>query len=225
MKPIKKISQLLIQPIIRKRIHRTSIYTQNGITLHLPPGVFHPAYFFSTQFLLKYIRTIEIRNKQFLELGAGNGLISFVASGLGAQATASDISHTVITALQENAKSNNINIRIIESDLFANIPPQLFDIIAINPPYYPEDPRNAFEQAWYSGKEYQYFTRLFSQLAAYINSNTKVIMVLSEECDLQKIMDIASLYQFSFHQIIKKRIYWEWNYIFEITFQNALNAH
>ena len=34
----------------------------------------------------------------------------------------------------------NVNINLIESDLFKNIPKQQFDFIVINPPYYQKDP-------------------------------------------------------------------------------------
>ena len=161
MRIIKKIAQLFIQPVIRKRIHRTSIYTWKDITLHLPPGIFHPAYFFSTKFLLQHLMKKDVTGSSFLELGAGNGLISISAAQRGALVSSSDISVKVIELLKENARSNKVELKVIHSDLFDNIDPQQFSIIAINPPYYPKTPRNEFEQAWYCGENFEYFEKLF----------------------------------------------------------------
>ena len=137
MRIIKKIAQLFIQPVIRKRIHRTSIYTWKDITLHLPPGIFHPAYFFSTKFLLQHLMKKDVTGSSFLELGAGNGLISISAAKRGAHVSSSDISVKVIDLLKENARSNNVELRVLHSDLFDNIAEQLFSIIATGIHYLP----------------------------------------------------------------------------------------
>lgn len=216
MRIIKKIAQLFIQPVIRKRIHRTSIYTWKDITLHLPPGIFHPAYFFSTKFLLQHLMKKDVSGRSFLELGAGNGLISISAAKRGAHVSSSDISAKVIELLKENARSNNVELKVIHSDLFDNIAPQQFSIIAINPPYYPKAPRNEFEQAWYCGENFEYFEKLFLQLSKYHDVKSEVLMVLSEECDLSRIKNIAATNNYDLILKEKKRIYWEMNYIFEI---------
>ena len=216
MRIIKKIAQLFIQPVIRKRIHRTSIYNWKDITLHLPPGIFHPAYFFSTQFLLQHLLKLDVAGKTFLELGAGNGLISISSAKRGALVISTDISAKVIDLLKENAISNNVKLTIIQSDLFDNIPEQIISFIAINPPYYPKTPRNEFEQAWYCGENFEYFEKLFHRLTKYHDGNSLVLMVLSEECDLKRIGSIASKNNYTLNLREKKRIYWEMNYIFEI---------
>ena len=216
MRIIKKIAQLFIQPVIRKRIHRTSIYTWKDITLHLPPGIFHPAYFFSTKFLLQHLMKKDVSGRSFLELGAGNGLISISAAKRGALVSSSDISVKVIELLKENARSNKVELKVIHSDLFDNIDPQQFSIIAINPPYYPKTPRNEFEQAWYCGENFEYFEKLFLQLPKYHDVKSEVLMVLSEECDLSRIKNIAATNNYDLILKEKKRIYWEMNYIFEI---------
>lgn len=213
---IKKIAQLFIQPVIRKRIHRTSIYNWKDITLHLPPGIFHPAYFFSTKFLLRHLLKMEVIGKAFLELGAGNGLISIVIAKRGALVTSTDISTKVIEHLKENSRANNVDLTIVQSDLFDQVPEQLFSIIAINPPYYPKTPRNEFEQAWYCGENFEYFEKLFRELPKYHGDKSQVLMVLSEECDLKHIRSIATKNGYDLNLREKKRIYWEMNYIFEI---------
>ena len=158
----------------------------------------------------------DVTGSSFLELGAGNGLISISAAKRGAHVSSSDISVKVIDLLKENARSNNVELRVLHSDLFDNIAEQLFSIIAINPPYYPKTPRNEFEQAWYCGENFEYFEKLFLQLPNYHDVKSEVLMVLSEECDLSRIKNIAATNNYDLILKEKKRIYWEMNYIFEI---------
>lgn len=112
------------------------MYRYGNIRLEIPPQVFHPGFFFSTGLLLRYILTLPLQGKRFLELGAGSGLISIQAAKKGAIVTATDINPVAIDCLRRNCDQNNVTAEIILSDLFAVIPEQPFDIIAINPPYY-----------------------------------------------------------------------------------------
>lgn len=212
----KKLSQWFLQPIISRRISRASEYTYNGITLHIPAGVFHPKYFFSTKYLLKQLTTLPLSGKSFLELGAGNGLISISAAKRGAQVLASDISELAVKTLTQNAKDNNVSIEIIKSDLFDQIPKQTFDIIAINPPYYPKQARNDLEMAWYCGVNFEYFHALFSSIKDYMTPESMVLMVLADGCDIPKITSIAKSNGLEFVLFHKQKIWWEQEYIFRI---------
>jgi release factor glutamine methyltransferase len=212
----KIIAQKLYQPIIAKRIGRGDNYEYDGITLFIPAGVFHPRYFFSTKYLLSELKKLNLVNKRFLELGAGNGLISISAAKHGAQVTASDISELVVKTLKQNALDNNVSIQIIKSDLFNQIPKQTFDIIAINPPYYPKQARNDLEMAWYCGVNFEYFHVLFSQIKGYMDTSSLVLMVLSDGCDIPKITSIAKTNGLSFTLFHQQKIWWEKEFIFRI---------
>lgn len=212
----KKLNQWFIQPIIKRRISSASVYEHNGIKLHIPAGVFHPKYFFSTQFLLNTIQQLDLKNKSLLELGAGNGLISISAAKLGAVVTSSDISEKVISNLKINALSNNCQITCVHSDLFDNIPIQHYNIIAINPPYYPKQPRNELEMAWYCGPDFEYFRKLFPQLVSFLSPSTLTLMILSEECEIEKIRLIAQQSGLDLQSYSQKKIKWEQNFIFSI---------
>lgn len=212
----KKFTQWFLQPIISRRISRASEYVYHGITLHIPAGVFHPKYFFSTKYLLKQLTALPLQDQTFLELGAGNGLISISAAKHGAQVTASDISELVVKTLKQNALDNNVSIQIIKSDLFNQIPKQTFDIIAINPPYYPKQARNDLEMAWYCGVNFEYFQALFSQIKDYMDTSSLVLMVLSDGCDIAKITSIAKTNGLSFTLFHQQKIWWENEFIFRI---------
>ena len=121
-----------------------------------------------------------IKNKKFLELGAGSGIISFFASSEGAYVTASEIAEPALDGLYYNNKKLDANITIIESNLFDKLD-QVYDIIIINPPYYPKEPKNDEEIAWFCGSNFEYFNKLFSSIHQVVDSNTQTYMILSEK--------------------------------------------
>ena len=204
------------KPYLEKRLSKPQQYRYKKIKLTISPGVFHPAYFYSTKFLLKYILRLELRNKNILELGCGSGLISIAAAKRGALVTSSDISLTAVQALPNNAKLNSAKLTIIHSDLFAMIPDQQFDLIFINPPYYRGKPLTEKDHAWYSGEENEYFTRLFSDVKRFMNKNSKIIMVLSENCEIEFISECCDKNGLVMEMERKKNFFLETEMIFHI---------
>lgn len=193
------------------------MYNYGNIRLEIPPQVFHPGFFFSTRLLLRYISALSLQGQRFLELGAGSGLISMYASKKGATVTATDINPVAIECLRRNCDQNSVKLEIILSDLFASIPDQSFDLIAINPPYYKKQPLTMADHAWYCGVNGEYFEQLFTKLGKYIHKNSMVLMVLSEECDIDMISEIASGHHFYMQKKITKKSVWEYLYIYQIT--------
>jgi len=193
------------------------MYRYGNMRLEIPPQVFHPGFFFSTRLLLRYISALSLQGQRFLELGAGSGLISIHAARKGAIVTATDINPVAVEFLHRNCDQNNVTPEIILSDLFANIPEQSFDIIAINPPYYKKQPQTMADHAWYCGENGEYFEQLFTKLEKYIHKNSTVLMVLSEECDTKMISEIAFRHRFYMQKKITKKSIWEYLYIYQIT--------
>jgi release factor glutamine methyltransferase len=213
---IKHITTRLYKPLLAKYLSATRMYTYKGLRLVIPPAVFHPGFFFSTRLLLKYIAKLPLKDKSFLELGAGSGLIAMYAAREGAQVTASDINQVAIHSLEMNSRSNHISLTVIHSDLFTNIPLQRFDIIAINPPYYKKQPKTPAGYAWYCGEQGEYFQQLFSSLQWYMHSYSMVLMVLSDGCDLKMIVEMALSNGFKLNCVFEKKNWLEVNYIFSV---------
>ena len=163
MKAITKyITGKTLQPAVKKYLSKTRIYRYRNIELIIAPGIFHPAFFFSTKILLHYVLQLELSNKKLLELGAGSGLISFISAQKNALVTATDINPIAVEYLKTNSEKNHLPIKVILSDLFDKISPQQFDIIVINPPYYKKDPKTDADHAWYCGANAEYFYKLFA---------------------------------------------------------------
>ncbi len=217
---MKSLIKKILFPILKSayNIYATKerSYSYKGINVRVMPGVFHPGLFFSTKLLLEYISKNDLKDKNVLELGAGSGLISIYCATQNAKVTASDINPTAIKNINKNAKLNSVNIEVIESDLFEKIEMRKFDYIIINPPYFPKNPKNENEFAWFCGSDFQYFKKLFAQLNNYKTKETIVLMILSEDCDLQRIISIADENHFSMNIVFQKRVFGEANYIFRI---------
>lgn len=193
------------------------MYKYKDVRLAISPEVFHPGFFFSTQLLLQYVQKLSLEKKQFLELGCGSGLISIIAAQLGATVTSTDINPVAIEFLKKNSIQNNTKLQIIQSDLFKKIPIQQFDIIAINPPYYKKKPVAAKDYAWYCGENGEYFSELFGKLENYINTDTDILMVLFDGCDIDMINNFAAKHDFILKCMYSKQNMLEKNFIFKIT--------
>ena len=213
---LKHIVANTYKPLLVKYLSKTRVYRYEDIRLEIPPQVFHPGFFTSTQLLLQYINRLPVQGKNLLELGAGSGLIAIQAAKKGAVVTATDINPVAIEHLQINCLQNNVSLEIIQSDLFADIPSQLFDIIAINPPYYKKEPVTHQDYAWYCGENGEYFSRLFGQLAGYIHDNTEIIMVLCDGCDMKMIETAAAGNGFKLQLMLTKQNMLEKNFIYKI---------
>jgi release factor glutamine methyltransferase len=213
---VRHIATRTYKPILEKYLSVTRSYSHGALKLNIPAGVFHPGFFTSTKFLLKYVLRLPLNGKKLLELGAGSGLISLSAAAAGADVLATDINPVAVESLISNSIKNKIGLEILESDLFRSIPEQKFDIIAINPPYYRKDPLNMAESAWFCGKNGEYFIDLFRQLANYCHLETKVLMVLCEGCDMQMITQAANDHGWKLQLEETKTTILEKNYIFSI---------
>lgn len=218
---LQKKSLKFFHPILRRLgnyyLSKPRNYTYQDIIVKVLPGVFHPGLFFSTKVFLEYLESVELKGKRVLELGAGSGLISVYCSKQGSQVTASDINNAALEGITFNAHKNKETISIVHSDLFDQIDPDDFDIILINPPYYPKKPKDIGEKAWFCGEKFEYFQKLFKQLRVSGNQSVGVLMILSEDCELKKIMSIAKSNALNYEQVFTKIVNGEENYIFRIT--------
>jgi len=216
-KALKHIVAHTYRPLLALYLAKKRNYRYKDIVLEIPQGVFHPGFFFSTQLLLLYIGNLTLQGKKILELGAGSGLISIFTAKKGAKVTATDINPVAVEYLKKNSEKNGVGFEIINSDLFRDIPRQQFDIIAINPPYYKKKPATINDFAWYCGENGGYFQKLFNGLRGYIYKNSDVLMVLSEDCDINMIERMAAVKNFSLQKIVTKKAIWEYLYIYKVT--------
>ena len=213
---LKHIVAHTYKPLLEKYLSKPRLYKYGAIKLIVPPQVFHPGFFFSTRILLNYIRQFELQDKTFFEPGCGSGLISIFAAKKGAIVSARDINPVAVEFLKENSLLNNVNIRTIHSDLFQQIPKQSFDFIAINPPYYKKQPVTELDYAWLCGENGEYFASLFRGLNDYMHTDSVVIMVLFDGCDMEMIKQFAAQNNFGLQCVQTQKNLLERNLIYRI---------
>lgn len=213
---VKYIMSTTYKPLLVKYLSKTRTYSYQGITLEIAPEVFHPGLFFSTKLLLRYLAKEQLNNKNFLELGAGSGLLSIYAAKRGASVVATDINPIAIKCVKINATENQVEIETYQSDVFDSMPPRCFDFVLINPPYYKKKPLSLSEYAWYCGENGEYFQKLFAGLQGFIHSGSNVLMVLCDGCDLEMIRGMAKQNAFDMVCVHTQKTLVEMNYIFKI---------
>lgn len=190
----------------------------------MPPGVFHPGIFFSSPIFAGFLQKLDFQDKKVLDIGTGSGLLALVSARKGALVTALDIHPKAVETTLENARASGLSLHALESDLLDQLPPQPFDFILINPPYYPKRPQNLREHAFFAGENLEYFEKLFAQLPGYLNprnapesspNDTRIWLILSEDCALDRISEIAARNGFLLHSVFEQRKWGERFLIFQ----------
>ncbi|MGV6829053.1 MAG: methyltransferase [Flavobacteriales bacterium] len=222
MSKTRNIVKRILNPIIKygAKIYyrKPRKYKYQDIEVLVHPEVFPPHVTLSTKILLDFIAELDLQNKTFLELGCGSGIISLFASKKGAKVTATDINKTALDYLKTASEKNHLPLEILYSDLFKNLKNKSFNYIIINPPYYPKTPKNIKELAWFCGEDFQYFKNLFQQLPNFLTKKNKTYLILSEDCEISKIKELAQMQHISLEKILQVKKMKELNFVFKLQF-------
>jgi release factor glutamine methyltransferase len=132
----------------------------------------------------------------------------------GAQVTAVDKSPLAVTNTRENTKKNKLDIRVIQSDLFTDVP-ERFDVITFNPPYLPTGfPK---DDAWDGGTGGIEVTKRFlSDAYTHVTDNGRIYLLLSTRGDIQKLLDHFKQ-QYHFQKLDTLPFFFEQIMVYEIT--------
>jgi len=95
-------------------------------------GVYEPA---EDSYL--FVNHIPKLKGNILEIGCGTGIIGISLALKGNKVTAVDINPLAVEATKSNANSNNVDLEILEGDMFSSVKGRIFDAIVCNPPYLP----------------------------------------------------------------------------------------
>lgn len=106
-----------------------------GLSLHVTPDVLIPRP--ETELLVELALQRLPPNGRILDMGTGSGAIpvAIAHSRPDAIVTALDVSNNALAVAQRNAARHGVTIQFLQSDWYAALANQQFDIIVANPPY------------------------------------------------------------------------------------------
>ncbi len=202
----------------KQKISKTDIIKLLGFSIEIPPTVFHPSLYFSSKFLGEFLLTLDLTGKHVLDMGCGSGMLSLVAATRGAKVTSIDINDAAVHATRHNAKINSLeaSITAFASNLFDGlINTNMFDLILVNPPFYPNDPAELAEYAWKGGVHYNFIDQFTLHLNNYLTANGKAIFICSSDMDIIKVTTLFEKRHFTLQCLKQKRVLFERLYIYE----------
>ena len=144
------------------------------------PDVFNPGIFQTGAFLAQQLPHYLTAESVVLDMGTGSGIGAVFAAKISNQVTAADINPEAVRCVQINALLNKVEICAYQSDLFAALPPQKYDVILFNPPFFRGKAQDAYDHAWRSEDTVERFA---AQCGDYLTPEGFVLMVLSTNGD------------------------------------------
>jgi release factor glutamine methyltransferase len=166
----------------------TRISHAAGLRLTVPPTVFHPRFFLTSEYFAAFIARLDLAGKRVVDVGTGTGILALAAARAGAASVlAIDINPKAAEAAAQNASANGLASRVtaVCSDLFAEVAPDVrFDVILSNPPFFSGEPRDLADRAWNAGPGCRDIAQLFEQARARLAPDGVMYVILSSHADL-----------------------------------------
>ena len=179
-----------------------------GLKINVNEFTLIPRY--ETEYLIeltiKEIQQMNLTNLNILDLCTGSGAIGLTLKSLlpSSNVTLSDISKEALIIANKNKTELNLNVNIIESDLFKNITGK-FDVIISNPPYVmtnetlPKDVLYEPHLALYSGpKGIDHIEKIFKNIKSHLNNKYLIALEINEKSET----DITNLIKAYFEKNI-----------------------
>ncbi len=144
-------------------------------------GVFSKNYLdFGTRTLLENLDLNTIKGK-VLDFGCGYGPIGiFIKKNTNSQVDMIDINKRSLTLAKENAKLNQVDVNIFESDVYSNVK-EKYDFIITNPPIR-------------VGKEILY--RILFEATNYLKNNGQLWLVINKDQGAKSLVkDLGQIYK------------------------------
>jgi release factor glutamine methyltransferase len=160
-----------------------------GFRLVVPPTVFHPRYFLTSEYFADFIARLDLAGKRVAEVGTGSGILALAAARAGAaRVVAVDINPQAARTAADNARRNGLDgcVEAVCSNLLSALAPRpLFDVILSNPPYVAGEPRDLADRAWHAGPDYRDIAALFDQARERLAPGGRMYLLLSSDSDLR----------------------------------------
>lgn len=107
------------------------------ITIQSAPNIFSARHIDNATHLLITTAAKLTNPTRILDLGCGYGIVAIMLKQQFPQATvtAVDINNRAVDITRTNAQTHQLDISVIQSDIYKQLPSTIFDCIVTNPPY------------------------------------------------------------------------------------------
>src|SRR5258708_10628040 len=130
-----------------------------GFRLSVPPTVFHPRFFLSSEYFAEFIDRLDLSGKSVADIGTGSGILALAAARAGAtNVLALDINPNAARSARENAQANgfgNCVTAVCPNLLVSPSARPLFDGILSNPPQPAGSSPGLSHPPWHAGAHAQ----------------------------------------------------------------------
>jgi release factor glutamine methyltransferase len=203
---LRRITQPIACRILLRRARNNTVTTHvGGFRLHVLPTVFHPRYFGSSLIFGNYLESVDLRNRSFLDMGTGSGIIALFAARAGANVTAVDINPQAIRCASDNAIAAASQIVCHQSDLFSGLEGKQFDVMAWNPPFFPKAPADIAEMALYAGEDYAVIARFARDARAHLKPEGRIFLIVSMDLEVARIESMFKTQGFCHKRVFSRR--------------------
>ncbi len=171
---------------------------------------------------LKEIKKMSLDNPKILDLCTGSGAIGLTLKSLlpSSEVTLSDISKDALMVANKNKNELDLDVNIIESDLFKNIPGK-FDVIISNPPYVmtneilPKDVLYEPHLALYSGpKGIDHIEEIFKNIKSHLNNKYLIALEINKKSETDIINLIKTYFEKNINYKFMKDLAGKTRYLF-----------
>jgi len=207
--------------VIKPGRRKTTETRAARFALTVPPTVFHPKWFLSSEILAKEVGRRDLRGLRVCDVGTGSGILALAAARAGAAfVVALDVNPNAAHAAAHNARANGYGDRVsaVCGDLLAAVSTEArFDLVLANPPFFAGEPRDLADRAWHAGPGYRDIVALFPQIRERLAPKGCALVVLSSDADLAILHELVDTAGLARRVLVDRKLVFESMLVYELT--------
>ncbi len=172
----------------RRRFNKLVLEHVAGRPFLILPQVFNPTLFLTSKFMVSaFNEQLVPLGSRMLDMGTGSGIGAIFAAQRASQVVAVDVNPAAVRCAHINVLLNQAEdrVQVIESDLFAALPLQTFDVILFNPPFLIGEPTTLLDKAFWATDVIERFALT---AADYLAINGRILLLLSSLANEPEIL-------------------------------------